>query len=67
MLRRLDRRLSLPASSFIDENGGGSGVRLRKRQAKKAEPGSDAGLALLLVLSRLYAPFDRSAAQVAFA
>ena len=34
----LDNRLALLRASveFVDENGGGSGVRLRKRRHKKA-------------------------------
>jgi hypothetical protein len=30
------RALETPGVEFIDENGGGPGVRLRKRQGKKA-------------------------------
>ena len=35
-IERLQRALEVAGVEFIDENGGGPGVRLRKRQHKKA-------------------------------
>ena len=35
------RALEVAGVEFIDENGGGPGVRLRKRHQKRARPGEE--------------------------